>query len=309
MPVSVVTGGAGFIGSFMVDLLMEKGHEVRVIDNFEKGPTTWLDRYANNANCTLVDDDITLVDTDDTVFQGMDYLFHFGGLPEKMPSFTEPYRYHEVNGMGTVNLLEICRKRGVRKFVYAMTSAIYGEIPEGATHGSREDDPVSFETPYALSKYIGECALMSYYKTFDVPGVSIRIINAFGPRVRAASEGGALFHVFFKAMAEGKPLPILGTGEQLRDFIYVTDICEAFLLCAESPYRGEIYNLGGGNPRSVMSIAKLLGHPVEHKPMRGHEPFVTWSDNTKLTIHTGWVPTSDFELRVKDMAADLGAWQ
>src|SRR6202167_2981472 len=303
--VSVVTGGAGFIGSHMVDLFLARGYGVRVIDNLVGGREANLAHHAREPKLALDRRDIRRLDPGDALFKGADFVFHFAGIGDIVPSIERPIDYMDTNVQGTVCVLEGARAAKVQKFVYAASSSCYGL----AAVPTREDHPIAPEHPYALSKYVGEMAVLHWHRVYRLPVNSIRIFNAYGPRVRTTGAYGAVFGVFFKQKLAGKPFTVIGDGTQRRDFLYATDVAAAFLLAAESPMAGEIWNLGAGNPQSVNRLVELLGGPVVHIPKRPGEPDCTWADISKIRRDLQWAPKVSFEEGVRRILDDISYWQ
>src|SRR6195256_2409949 len=246
-PVAVVTGGAGFIGSHMVDALLAAGFAVRVIDNLVGGHRSNLDHLKGNSDLACHWQDIRALEPNSPIFADARYVFHFAGIGDIVPSIEQPTQYMETNVQGTVRVLECARHARVRKFVYAASSSCYGL----AATPTREDHPLSPQYPYALSKYQGEQAALHWHQVYCLPVNSIRIFNAYGTRVRTTGAYGAVFGVFFRQKLAGKPFTVVGDGSQSRDFLYVTDVAEAFRLAAETERTGEVWNLGAGNPQPV----------------------------------------------------------
>jgi UDP-glucose 4-epimerase len=302
---SVVTGGAGFIGSHMVDRLLDRGHTVRVIDSFVGGREANLAHHGREPRLALDRIDIRALQPDDPLFRDVDYVFHFAGIGDIVPSIERPIDYMDVNVQGTVRVLECARFAKVKKLVYAASSSCYGlaDVP------TREDHPIAPEHPYALSKYEGETAALHWRQVYKLPVNSIRIFNAYGPRVRTTGAYGAVFGVFFKQKLAGTPFTVIGDGSQRRDFLYVTDIADAFLRAAETDRSGEIWNLGAGNPQSVNSLVALIGGPVVYIPKRPGEPDCTWADISKIQKDLDWKPTVPFEEGVARMMKDIDLWR
>lgn len=238
-------------------------------------------------------------------FAGADYVFHFGGLGDIVPSIERPLDYMRANVMGTLAVLEAARQTGVRKFVYAASSSCYGSAPPVPTP---EDAPIVPEYPYALSKYLGECTVLHWGEVYGMPVVSIRIFNAYGPRARTRGVYGAVFGVFLAQKLQGQPFTVVGDGTQTRDFVYVTDVARAFFQAAESPCSQEIFNLGAGNPQSVNHLVELLGGDVVHVPKRPGEPDCTWADTRKIRETLGWTPQVPFEEGVICMLRSIDSW-
>jgi len=210
-----------------------------------------------------------------------------------------------VNVQGTVHMLECARHAGVAKFVYAASSSCYGM----ASVPTREDHPINTGYPYALSKYQGEQAAFHWHQVYKLPVNSIRIFNAYGPRSRTSGAYGAVFGVFLRQKLAGTPYTIVGDGTQSRDFLYVTDVAQAFLGAAETPHTGRIYNLGAGNPQSVNRLVELLGGEVAYIPKRPGEPDVTWADITRITQELRWNPRVSFEQGVANIVANIDYWR
>ena len=303
-PVSIVTGGAGFIGSHMVDLLLAEGHEVRVIDNLVGGHKANLGHLEGNSSLSLHWEDINALQPDSNVFTGADYVFHFAGIGDIVPSIEQPIEYMQTNIQGTVRVLECARAVGVKRFVYAASSSCYGL----ADTPTREDHPINPQYPYALSKYQGEQAAFHWHQVYGLPVSGIRIFNAYGTRVRTTGAYGAVFGVFFRQKLAGTPFTVVGDGTQVRDFVYVTDIAKAFLAVAQADVVGEIFNVGAGNPHSVNKLVSLLGGDVVYVPKRPGEPDATHADITKIHKVIGWEPEISFEEGVARMVAEIDHW-
>ena len=303
-PVAIVTGGAGFIGSHMVDLLIENGFEVRVIDSLVGGREENLSHHHSDP-LVLDRRDIRSFAPGDALFKVAKYVFHFAGIGDIVPSIEQPLEYMSTNVQGTVHMLECARHAGVEKFVYAASSSCYGlaQVP------TREDHPLAPQYPYALSKYQGEQACFHWHLVYRLPVNSIRIFNAYGTRSRTSGAYGAVFGVFLKQKLEGKPFTVVGDGTQSRDFLYATDVARAFFLAATAERVGEIYNLGAGNPQSVNRLVELLGGPVMHIPKRPGEPDSTWADISKIKAQLGWAQQVTFEEGVRRILDNIEYWR
>lgn len=306
MKLAVVTGGAGFIGSHMVDLLVGDGYRVHVIDNLTGGRLQNLDQHKGNGAVIVEARDIRDVESNDALFREAEYVFHFAGIGDLVPSIEQPVDYVSTNTMGTVRVLEAARHAGVRKFVYAASSTCYGfaDVP------TREDAPISPQYPYALSKFMGEEAVLHWSKVYKLPVVSVRIFNAYGTRSRTSGAYGAVFGVFLAQKLAGKPFTVVGDGTQRRDFLYVTDVARAFFAAAKSDRVSAIYNVGAGAPQSVNRLVELLGGgEVIHLPKRPGEPDCTWADITKIISELGWKPSVSFEEGVGRMLDNIDYWR
>jgi UDP-glucose 4-epimerase len=303
---AVVTGGAGFIGSHMVDLLLAEGFRVRVIDSLVGGRLDNLAQHKADPRLTVEVRDVTELSPGDSLFAGAGHVFHFAGIGDIVPSIEKPRAYLHANVLGTVHTLEAARQAGVRKFVYAASSSCYGLATELPT---TENAPIQLEYPYALSKYQGEQAVLHWGKVYHLPVVSIRIFNAYGPRSRTSGAYGAVFGVFLAQKLAGKPYTVVGDGTQTRDFIYATDLARAFLLAAQSPPTGEIFNVGAGKPQSVNRLVELLRGSTVHVPRRPGEPDCTWADISKIQRLLGWEPQVSFEEGVAAMLRHIDYWR
>ena len=304
-PVAIVTGGAGFIGSHMVDAFVERGYAVRVIDSMIGGREENLAHLASNPDVVLEKRDIRSYAPDDALFRGAKYVIHFAGIGDIVPSIERPMEYMSANVQGTVHMLECARQAGVQKFVYAASSSCYGL----AKTPTREGHPVEPLYPYALSKYQGEQAAFHWNLVYKLPVNSIRIFNAYGTRSRTSGAYGAVFGVFLRQKIAGKPYTVVGDGKQSRDFLYVTDVARAFLAAAETERTGRIYNLGAGNPQSVNRLVELLGGEVTYIPKRPGEPDCTHADITRITAELGWKQRVSFEEGVAKIVANIDYWR
>jgi UDP-glucose 4-epimerase len=304
-PIAIVTGGAGFIGSHMVDVLVERGFSVRAIDNLIGGREENLAQHRNNPDVVLDKRDVRSYAPDDALFQGARYVFHFAGIGDIVPSIERPMEYMSANVLGTAHMLECARHAGVEKFVYSASSSCYGlaQVP------TREDHPIDARYPYALSKYQGEQAVFHWHHVYKLPVNSIRIFNAYGTRSRTSGAYGAVFGVFLRQKLAGKPFTVVGDGTQRRDFLYVTDVARAFLAAAQTARAGGAYNLGAGKPQSVNRLVELLGGEKVYIPKRPGEPDCTWADITRITGELGWHPQISFEEGVGKIVASIEYWR
>ncbi|TLY39856.1 MAG: NAD-dependent epimerase/dehydratase family protein [Nitrospirae bacterium] len=303
-PIAVITGGAGFIGSHMVDLMLDRGFRVHVIDNMVGGRAANLAHHRNTADLVLDQRDIRSLAPDDKLFADARFVFHFAGIGDIVPSIERPTEYMSANVQGTVHVLEAARHAGARKVVYAASSSCYGV----AAVPTREDHPIAPRYPYALSKFLGEVAIFHWHKVYRLPANSIRIFNAYGMRSRTSGAYGAVFGVFLRQKLAGKPFTVVGDGTQTRDFLYVTDVVAAFRAAAETDKVGEVWNIGAGNPQSVNRLVELLGGDVVYLPKRPSEPDCTWADIGKITRDLGWAPKVSFEEGVRHILAHIDYW-
>ncbi|MCA3266155.1 MAG: NAD-dependent epimerase/dehydratase family protein [Azospirillum sp.] len=304
-PVAVVTGGAGFVGSHAVDLLVSRGYAVRVVDNLTGGRLANLDGHRANPDVTMDERDIRAVNPADALFAGADVALHFAGIGDIVPSIERPAEYMSVNVQGTVAVLEAARNARIRKFVYAASSSCYGL----AAVPTSETAPIAPEYPYALSKYLGELATFHWARVYGLPANSIRLFNAYGPRSRTSGAYGAVFGVFLKQRLARKPLTIVGDGTQKRDFVFVTDVARGFLAAAETEISGEAFNIGAGDPQSVNRLAELIGGERTYIPKRPGEPDCTWADIAKARNLLGWRPLVAFSDGVAEVLRHIEYWR
>jgi len=302
--IAVVTGGAGFIGSHMVDLLIGRGYAVRVVDNLTGGHRKNLDHLAGHPDLACHWQDIRELEPGSDIFKDAKFVFHFAGIGDIVPSIEKPIDYMDVNVQGTVRVLECARAAGVRKLVYASSSSCYGL----AATPTDEGHPISPQYPYALSKYQGEQAVFHWHQVYGLPVNAICIFNAYGPRVRTTGVYGAVFGVFLRQKLAGMPFTVVGDGTQTRDFIYVTDVASAFLAAAETDIVGERFNVGAGNPQSINRLVELLGGEITYVPKRPGEPDCTWANIDKITRLIGWRTAVPFEDGVRKMMKEIDRW-
>ena len=305
-PLAVVTGGAGFIGSHMVDLLLGEGYRVHVIDNLIGGRLQNLEHHRGHAGLRVDTRDVRDLRPGDAFFAGVRHVFHFAGIGDIVPSIDRPADYMAANVLGTVSVLEAARAARVEKLVYAASSSCYGLAEQIPT---TETAPIRCEYPYALSKHQGEQAVLHWGRVYRLPVNVIRIFNAYGTRSKTSGAYGAVFGVFLAQKLKGKPFTVVGDGTQRRDFLYVTDVARAFLLAARTPAVNEIFNLGAGQPQTVNRLVELLGGDTIHLPKRPGEPDCTWADISKIQRELGWKPEVSFEEGVRRMLAVIDYWR
>ena len=302
-PIAVVTGGAGFIGSHLVDLLVAHGFAVRVIDNLVGGREANIAHHRQDVAFERAD--IRDLTPESKLFASAQYVFHFAGIGDIVPSIERPTDYMSTNVQGTVRVLEAARAAKVKKLVYAASSSCYGlaQVP------TREDHPIRPQYPYALSKYQGEQACFHWHQVYGLPVNSIRIFNAYGTRSRTSGAYGAVFGVFLRQKLAGKPFTVVGDGTQTRDFLYATDLAEAFFAAAATERVGNLWNVGAGRPQSVNRLVELLGGEKVFIPKRPGEPDCTWADITKITAELGWRPKVSFEEGVRRILDAIDYWR
>ncbi|MCE9544443.1 MAG: SDR family oxidoreductase [Planctomycetia bacterium] len=301
---AIVTGGAGFIGSHLVDRLARDGHQVTVIDNLSTGRPENLAQVRDRVK--ICHADVADFDAIKPEFAGAQWVFHLAGLADIVPSIQQPLRYHAANVSGTAAVLEAARLSGVERLVYAASSSCYG-LPDVVP--TPESAPARPMYPYALTKYLGEQYVMHWAATYQLPAVSLRLFNVYGPRSRTSGAYGAVFGVFLAQKLAGKPFTVVGDGTQTRDFTFVTDVADAFVAAAESNLSGEVFNVGSGSTYSVNLLVELLGGPVVHVPKRPGEPDCTFADVSRIERLLGWRAKVPFADGVRIMLENIGLWQ
>jgi UDP-glucose 4-epimerase len=303
---ALVTGGAGFIGSHMCDLLLANGIEVIALDNFSTGRPQNVAHHKENPNFRLIQGDITKKEEIYAHFEEIDWVFHFAALGDIVPSITHPEKYYHANVLGTLNVLESSRAHRIKKLVYAASSSCYGIPDRYPTPEEGEKDP---QYPYALTKYLAEQTVLHWEKVYRLPAISLRFFNAYGPRSRTSGTYGAVFGVFLAQKLAGNPFTVVGDGNQTRDFTYVTDIAEACLAAAKSNRSGEVYNIGSGGTYSVNRLVELLGGDCVMIPKRPGEPDCTFADVQKVKRELGWEAKVSFEEGVARVVENIDYWR
>lgn len=283
---SIVTGGAGFIGSNLVDVLVKKGHRVIILDNFISGKKVNL-RHHKKKNVKIIKLDISKSKKLNNYFKDADYVFHLAALAEIIPSIKNPKKYFLNNVIGTLNILEAARNTKIKKLIYAASSSCYG-IPK--KFPTSESDKIDLKHPYALTKFLGEILVIKYASIFKMPNISFRFFNVYGPRLNTTGQYAAVFGNFLKQKKNKKPLTIVGDGKQTRDFIYVDDLIDAFLKVIKTPLTNKIYNLGSGKETSINEIASLFGGKRIFIPKRPGEPKRSCANINKVKRDLKWHP-------------------
>ena len=299
-----MTGGAGFIGSHLVDTLYELDDEVIVLDNLSTG------RLENLAHLI---DDIKFVECDlsirtgwSTEFVNVDRVFHLAALADIVPSIKNPDEYYRSNVDGTFNVLEASRRENIGRFVYVASSSSYGIPHIYPTPENAEIDP---KYPYALTKYMGEELVLFWSQLYNLPAISLRLFNVYGPRSRTSGSYGAVFGVFLAQKLAGRPYTVVGDGQQTRDFTFVSDIVTALIAASETEKSGRIYNVGSGRTVSINCIVDLLGGDKEYIPKRPGEPDCTFADISRITQEIGWKPQVSIEEGVREQLKDMTYWK
>jgi UDP-glucose 4-epimerase len=300
---SLVTGGAGFIGSHLVDALLTKGDKVTVLDNFSTGRRENLNHIEDEVE--LVEADLSLYGTWTKYFKGVDRVFHLAALADIVPSIENPDTYYQANVTGTFNVMKACKKFNVGKVVYSASSSCYG-IPDIVP--TPETAKIQPQYPYALTKFLGEQIVLHWSHVYGIPSVSTRLFNVYGPRSRTSGTYGAVFGVFLAQKLNKKPFTVVGDGTQTRDFTYIEDVTSALVIASESNLKGEIINIGSDNTYSVNQVVALLGGEVVFIPKRPGEPDCTWADISKVKKLLKWSPTVSIDQGIKNLLDNIDYW-
>jgi UDP-glucose 4-epimerase len=302
----IVTGGAGFIGSHLVDALLDLDYDVIAIDNLSIGRIENISHNLDKSKFTFLNADILDFDSIEGVFENTDWVFHLAALADIVPSIEKPKDYYLSNSNGTFNVLEACRKHNIKRIIYSASSSCYGTPDKYPTKESAEIRP---QYPYALTKNIAEQMVMHWCHLYNLPSLSLRFFNVYGPRARTSGTYGAVFGVFLAQKIANKPYTVVGDGNQTRDFTFVSDVVSAILSAAESQISGEIINIGSNNTYSINHLVELLGGDVVHIPKRPGEPECTWADISKSQKLLDWKPKVSLEDGVKILLKDMDYWQ
>lgn len=302
---SLVTGGAGFIGSHLVEKLVKEGHQVTVVDNLSIGRIENLNSVFRKIK--FVQKDITKKSDIEKFFKGIDNVFHLAALADIVPSIELPEKYFHSNVTGTLNILECSKKFNIKRFIYSASSSCYGIPDEFPTPEHHKINP---EYPYALTKRLGEELVLHYSKVYNLNATSLRFFNVYGPRARTGGTYGAMFGVFLAQKFANKPFTVVGSGRQKRDFTYVSDVIDAILeVFKHSDLKGACLNVGSGKTVSVNSIIKLIGGSKIKIPKRPGEPNMTFANILKIKKLTNWCPKVDIETGIELLKKDKKNWK
>ena len=290
----LVTGGAGFIGSHLVDSLIDAGMRVRVIDNFATGRREFV-----NSGAELINADIRDAASMSGAFEGVDTVFHVAALPRIPLSIAKPVETHMTNVVGTLYVLIAARDSKVRRVVYSGSSSVYGNQKSLPLDETMTPHPMN---PYALQKFVGEEYARMFHRMFAMQTVVLRYFGVYGPRM--AEEGAYMLAIaaFLRARHEGRALEIHGDGEQTRDFTHVSDVVAANMLAIDCELAdGRAINIGRGENVSVNRIAEMIGGPTVRQPARAGDMRDTLADRTQAERILGWQPKVSIEEGLADL--------
>ena len=301
---AIVTGGAGFIGSHLVDAMLNENIDVRVLDNFSTGRPENLEHVREQIE--LLECDLSIQGEWIEHFSNVDWVVHLAALADIVPSIQKPGAYYSANVDGTFNVLQAAKDAGVKRFIYIASSSCYG-IPDN--YPTSEQADIRPQYPYALTKRIGEELVLHWELVYGLPSISLRFFNVYGPRSRTSGTYGAVFGVFLGQKLAGYPYTVVGDGEQTRDFTFVTDIVQAILTSVKSDRTGQIYNVGSGATVSVNRLVEMLGGEKVYIPKRPGEPEITFADISKIRSELGWEPQVSIEEGVMEILKHMDYWR
>ncbi len=300
----IVTGGAGFIGSHLVEKLLKQNKKVIIIDNLSTGRIENIKKFKNKVR--FIQADISKKGNWEKIITKNSYVFHLAALADIVPSIKFPQKYFNANVKGTLNIVEACKDKGIKKIIYAASSSCYG-IPKNFP--TPEKEILSPQYPYALTKKLGEDIVMHWGKIFRIPSISLRLFNVYGTRSRTSGAYGAMFGVFLAQKLKNKPYTVVGNGNQRRDFTYVTDVVNAFIMASKSRINYEIFNVGSGKSVSVNTIVKLLGGKKIFIKKRPGEPECTFAKISKIKRILKWKPKIDIKEGINKLLLDIDYWR
>ncbi len=294
----LVTGGAGFIGSNLVDELIKRGDEVVVIDNLSTGKKENL-----NPEAEFIEADLRDLDKIEPHFENVDYVFHTAALARVQPSIEDPVKYNDHNVNGVLNVLVASKDAKVKKVIYSASSSAYGNNEDGPQSEDMQGVPMS---PYGLQKYIGELYCRLFSLVYKLPTVCLRYFNVYGKNMVLEGAYASVIGIFGKQRMEGKPLTIVGDGEQKRCYTYVDDIVRANILAAESEISdGRAINIGNSKEFTANQIAAMIGGPTTNIPAR-IEPRRNLCDNSLAKKLLNWEPTMNLDKWIVGYKKELG---
>lgn len=285
----LVTGGAGFIGSHIVDRLVASGHEVVVLDNLTTGK-----RENVNPKAALAEVDVADFGAIAPHFKNCKAVFHLAALARIQPSIENPLPYNDANITGTLNVLWAAHKAGVKKVIYSASSSAYGDQQKFPL---TEDMVARPKTPYSLQKYVGELYCQLFSKLYGLPTVCLRYFNVYGPRQILEGAYAAVIGIFLRQAGAGEPMTVVANGGQIRrDFTHVSDVVEANILAWQKDVPGgEVINIGTRKNYSIREVAAMVGGKTVDIPPRPGDALVTLADNSKAAALLGWSPKVTFE--------------
>lgn len=300
----IVTGGCGFLGSHLVERLLLNNHSVTIIDNLSTGSLDNIKKFKKKI--TFVKSDIVNAKKIKRCFKNVDWVFHLAARADIVPSIENPKKYFEANVVGTFNVLQECRNKKIKKFIYIASSSSYG-IPK--KYPTNEKNKIDSKYPYALTKYLGEELVLHWGKVYKLPVISLRCFNIYGTRSRTSGTYGAVIGVFLGQKINNMPFTVVGSGNQKRDFTYVTDVVNAIIKSAQSKVKNEIFNVGSGRTVTVNYLTELIKGKKIYIPKRPGEPNITFADIKKIKKIINWTPKISIEEGMKKVLNEIGYWK
>ena len=287
---TLVTGGAGFIGSHLVEKLVETNNEVTVLDNLVGGFEDNLKNVKHKIK--FIKCDLSTSKDLDVLTKNVDKIFHLAGLTDAISSIEKPDLYYNSNVNGTFNILNAAKKNKVKNFLYAASASCYGNVK---TFPTNELAPIDLNLPYSLTKWLGEQLVMYYSNFYKLPATSLRLFNVYGPRAKIKGTYGSVLSIFLKQKLERKPLTIIDNGEQSRDFIYVDDVVNAFIKASNILNYSQIFNIGSGKSIKINDLAKIIGGEKTYIKKHNNEIEHSLADILKAKENLKWVPAVNLE--------------
>ena len=304
----IVTGCCGFIGSHLTEkLLQNEKNYVIGIDNLSSGNLGNIKNFIKKKNFKFIKIDLnnkTLINK----ISKVDCVFHLAALSDIIPSVSDPVTYFKSNVEATVNLLEIMKAKSIKKIIYAASSSCYG-LPK--KYPTDEHCEIDTRYPYSYTKYIAEKTIIHWSSVYNLKAISLRLFNVYGPRVRTVGHYGAVFGVFLSQLANNFPITIVGNGKQKRDFTFVSDVVDAFILSSRKKVKNtEVINIGCGKPISINNLVKILKpNKIKYIPKRPGEPDMTYASIKKAKKILKWTPKISFQEGLNIMLEDLKTWK
>lgn len=304
----IITGAAGFIGSHLVDYILKKKKKVQLIgiDNLEDGSIKNLNDAINKKNFKFVKADLCNLNQISKLFKNADYVIHLAAYSDVVPSINFPKEYMYNNITSTLNILKCVKEYKIKKIIYAASSSCYG-IPK--KYPTSENEKIDCKYPYSISKNICEQIITHWSKLYKFSFISLRLFNVYGTRSRTNSSYGAALGVFLKQKLSNKPFTIVGNGNQKRDFVYVTDVCDAFYKSLNRNIINKIFNIGSGNPKSINYLVSLIGGKKTFIKKRPGEPDITHANISFVKKHLNWSPKVSLDEGIKKVIINIDYWK
>jgi UDP-glucose 4-epimerase len=300
----IILGGAGFLGSHLAEKLLKNNYQIKIIDNLSTGRIENIKHIKKKIK--FIKADISKKGKWQKEFKNTDYVFHFAALADIVPSIDNPLEYYESNVTGTLNVLQACLKFKIKKLLYSASSSCYGISKKFPTKESEKINPMF---PYAVTKLLGEKLIVYWSKIYNVNFISLRLFNVYGPRSRTSGTYGAMFGVFLAQKLSKVPFTMVGNGTQSRDFTYVSDVVNAFIIAARSKLTNKIFNVGSGKTIQVKKIIKYLGGKYVKIPKRPGEPNITHADISSIKKNLKWRPKIDIKQGIDLILKNINYWK